>query len=191
MQKQWVASMVLAGALVVCPTVEAAEVAEVAENISAQLLKKAERKVERIVGLITLAKSGNDVAQYELGRMIVEESREYGEAGAHAALEWFLRAARQGHSQAQWYVSYLYHLMSFDPDSKNGENYRVRALAWDRVLVRKKGQETIDYRKGIKHKRSELLRGHLTDDQVTEAERLSHEFEREIKRRPGKEESSK
>ena len=188
MQKQWVASMVLAGALVVCPTVEAAEVAE---KISAQLLKKAERKVERIVGLITLAKSGNDVAQYELGRMIVEEGREYGEAGAHAALEWFLRAARQGHSQAQWYVSYLYHLMSFDPDSKNAENYRVRALAWDRVLVRKKGQETIDYRNGIKHKRSELLRGHLTDDQVTEAERLSHEFEREIKRRPGKEESSK
>ena len=182
MQKLWIALMALAGALVVCPTVEAAEVAE---KISAQLLKKAERKVDRIEGLITLAKSGNDVAQYELGRMIVEEGREYGEAGAHAALEWFLRAARQGHSQAQWYVSYLYQLMSFDPDSKNTENYRVRALAWDRVLVRKTGQETIDYRKGIKHKRSKLLLSQMTDYQVEEAERLSREIESEIQRGSG------
>ena len=31
----------------------------------------------------------------------------------------------------------------------------------------------------------------MTDDEVAEAERLSHEFERKIKRRPGTEESSK
>ena len=70
MQKRWVAWVVLAGALAVCPAVGA-------EQISAKILEEAEAKVDRIVGLIKAAESGNAEAQFELGKLIVEKDPEF------------------------------------------------------------------------------------------------------------------
>ena len=75
--------------------------------------------------------------------------------------------------------------------SERAKRYKIHALAWDRVLVRIKGEETIEFYNDRKYIRSELLSGHMTDDEVAEAEWLSREFEREIKRKPGKGESAK
>ena len=114
--------------------------------------------------------------------MIFEES----EASAivdQAALVWFLRAAQQGHLGAQWEVCEMYRRVAatrYTPNDEKEEGFgekvkyaKIHALAWDRVLVRSKGEETIEFYNDRKYIRSEILSGHMTADEVAEAERLS------------------
>lgn len=194
MQHHWIARVFLAGLVAFCPAVASTE------EISAKLLEAAEAKVSHIERLISSAKEGDAESQYKLARMIFEES----EASAivdQAALVWFLRAARQGHLGAQWEVCEMYRRVAENRYTPNDEkvedfgekvkNAKVHALAWDRVLVRSKGEETIEFYNDRKYARSELLSGYMTDDEVAEAERLSRKFEREINRKSGKGEISK
>ena len=186
MQNQWIAGVVLAGLMFFCPAVA------ITEEISAKLLEEAKAKVSHIERLISAAKEGNAESQYELARMIIDKS-ERSRSVDEAALVWFLRAAQQGHLSAQWAVCEMYRRVAVNRYTPNEEKeegfvkkYKIHALAWDRVLVRSKGEETIEFYNDIKYTRSERLRGHMTDDDVAEAERLSREFEREIKRRSEK-----
>ena len=192
MEKKWISWMLLAGALALCPAVEAAE------QISAKLLEEAKEKVDHIERLIASAEKGDAEAQFRLGLMIGREGRTYVnrqiEKTPHrdfnksnlagiksqrreveeAAVEWFLRAAYQGHEDAQWLVSVRYE--DFDI---------VKAYAWNRFLFRKNGRDTISNRNGVKKPQGEWLRAEMTDEQVAEAEHLSRQIEREIARRSG------
>lgn len=192
MEKKWISWMLLAGALALCPAVEAAE------QISAKLLEEAKAKVSHIERLISAAKEGNAESQFRLGLMIGREGRTYVNrqiekipnrdfnesnlAGIksqlreveEAAVEWFLRAAYQGHEDAQWFLSLRYE--DFDI---------VKAYAWNRFLFRKNGRDTISNRNEVEKPRGEWLRAKMTADQVAEAEHLSHQIEREIARRGG------
>lgn len=191
MQNQWIAGVFLAGLVAFCPAVAATE------EISAKLLEEAKAKASHIERLISAAKEGDAESQYELARMIFEKS-EPSRSVDEAALMWFRRAAQQGHLGAQWEVCEMYRRLAVNrytpnEDKEEGfrervKKYKIHALAWDRVLVRSKGEETIEFYNDRKYIRSELLSGHMTDDEVAEAERLSRKFEREIKRRSGKKE---
>lgn len=193
MQIQWIAGVVLAVLMAFCPAVAATE------EISAKLLEEAKAKVSHIERLISAAKEGNATAQFDLGLMIGREGRKYVNrqiekipnrdfnksnlAGIksqlrdveEAAVEWFLRAAYQGHEDAQWLVSVRYE--DFDI---------VKAYAWNRFLFRKNGRDTISNRNGFEKPRGEWLRAEMTVGQVAEAEHLSRQIEREIKRRSEK-----
>lgn len=189
MQKERIAFGILVGVLALCVAGKAGE------KVTDRLLEKSREKLNRMQQMIADAKSGNAQALFKLGTMILEEGREFDLVDTDA-LEFFLEAAVQGHNASQYHVSILYQRMASNHKSRGGcpstaKRFSVQALAWQRVLVRSTGRETIEYVGGMKHARSELLRGHMTEDQIAEAERLSHEFEREIKRRLGKEESSK
>ena len=188
MKNQWIAGVILAGQMAIWPAVAATE------EGSAKLLEEARAKVSHIERLISAAKEGNAESQYELARMIFEKS-EPSRSVDEAALMWFLRAAQQGHLGAQWKVCDMYRRLAvnrYTPNedkeegfSERAKKYKIHALAWDRVLVRSKGEETIEFYNDVKYTRSELLSGHMTDDEVAEAERLSREFEHEIARRGG------
>ena len=65
------------------------------------------------------------------------------------------------------------------------KEYRILVYAWDRVLVRKVGRESIEYYNDIKYTRKDLMQSQMTDDQVAEAERLSRQIESEIQRGSG------
>lgn len=194
MQKQWIAGVVLAGLMFFCPAVASTE------EFSAKLLETAKAKVSHLERLISSAKEGDAESQYKLARMIFEKS-ESSRSVDEAALMWFRRAAQQGHLGAQWEVCDMYRRLAvnrYTPNedqeegfSERAKKYKIHALAWDRVLVRSKGEETIEFYNDRKYTRLELLSSRMTDDEVAEAERLSREFEREIKRKPGKGESSK
>jgi TPR repeat protein len=194
MQNQWIAGVVLAGLMFFCPAVASTE------ESSAKLLEAAKAKVSHIERLISSAKAGDAESQYKLARMIFEKS-ESSRSVDEAALTWFRRAAQQGHLGAQWEVCEMYRRLAvnrYTPNedkekgfSERAKKYKIHALAWDRVLVRSKGDETIEFYNDRKYIRSELLSSRMTDDEVAEAERLSREFEREIKRKSRKGESSK
>lgn len=186
MKSQWTVIVAVSAALSLGPDAVAAD----QEQISQRLLEQAKAKVAGIERLISSAQEGNAESQYELARMIFEES----EASANvdeATLVWSLRAAQQGHRGAQWMVCEIYDRVAstrYTPNDEKEEGFRekvkkakIHALAWDRVLVRSKGEETIEYYNDVKYTRRELLSSHMTDDEVAEAERLSREFEREIK----------
>lgn len=188
MQNQWIAGVVLAGLTFFCPAVASTE------ESSAKLLEAAKAKVSHIERLISSAKEGDAESQYKLARMIFEKS-ESSRSGDEAALMWFRRAAQQGHLGAQWEVCDMYRRLAvnrYTPNedkekgfSERAKKYKIHALAWDRVLVRSKGEETIEFYNDRKYTRLELLSARMTDDEVAEAERLSREFEREIARRGG------
>jgi len=185
MQNQWIAGVVLAGLMFFCPAVASTE------ESSAKLLEAAKAKVSHIERLISSAKEGDAESQYKLARMIFEKS-ESSRSVDEAVLMWFLRAAQQGHLSAQWEVCDMYRRLAvnrYTPNeekeegfSERAKKYKIHALAWDRVLVRRKGEETIEFYNDRKYTRLELLSSRMTDDEVAEAERLSREFEREIKR---------
>lgn len=187
MQKQWIVGVVLAAALAVCPVVGACE------QISDKLLKEAKEKVLHIERLISKAKEGDAVAQFDLGIMILNEGPKYvmREIGRQhmpdedsikaalkevddASLEWLLRAAMQDHDLAQWVVAKRYEQTDI-----------VRAYAWNLVQVRK-GRNPTSTRDGVERTRAEWMLDKMSQNQVAEAERLSRELERSIKRRPEK-----
>ena len=192
MKNQWIAGVILATLMALCPAVAAAE------KISVKLLEEAKAKASHIERLISAAKQGDPTAQFDLGLMIGREGRKYVNkqiekipnrdfnksnlAGIksqlreveEAAVEWFLRAAYQGHEDAQWLVSIRY--QDFDI---------VKAYAWNRFLFRKNGRDTISNRNGVEKPRGEWLRAEMTADQIAEAEHLSRQIEREIARRGG------
>lgn len=191
MQSQWTVIAAVSVALSLGPDAVAAD----QEQISQKLLEQAKAKVASMERLISAAKEGNAESQYELGRMIFEESEP--SAGVdEAALVWLLHAAQQGHLSAQWMVCEMYRRVAdnrYTPNDEKEEGFgekvkkaKVHAYAWDRVLVRSKGEETIEFYNNEKYTRVELLSGHMTNDEVAEAERLSREFEREIQRRSAK-----
>ncbi len=187
MQKHWIVGVVLSAALAVCPAVGACE------QISDKLLKESKEKVLHIERLISKAKEGDAVAQFDLGIMIVNEGPKYirREIGRQhmpdedsikaafkevndEALEWLLRAAMQDHDLAQWAVANRYEQTDI-----------VRAYAWNLVQVRKGGNPSA-MRGGVERTRAEWMLDKMSPNQVAEAERLSRELERSIKRRPGK-----
>ena len=184
MEKKWTSWMLLAGALALCPAVEAAE------QISAKLLEEAKAKVDHIERLIASAEKGDAEAQFRLGIMLQRDGRIYvrreaGKRGSYpdsaalrevqkAAVEWLLRSAYQGHEDAQWLVSVRYEDLDI-----------VKAYAWNRFLFRKNGRDTTSNRGGVEKPRGEWLRAEMTADQIVEAEHLSRQIEHEIARRGG------
>lgn len=189
---RWAPLALFAGALILGPAAATAQ----QEQVSAMLLKEAKEKVTRIERLISAANAGEPMAQFDLGMMIDREGRRYvnrqiekmsteevkktnfagirsrlGEV-QEAAMEWYLRAAMQGHDLSQWTLSRKYEHTDL-----------VRAYAWNRILYRKHGRDATSMRSGINKPMADRLLKKMTDDQVTEAIELSHQLEREIQRR--------
>ena len=182
MGKQWMSCVALVGALALGPAVEGKK------KISIKLLEEAKAKVAHIEGLIASAQKGDAEAQYDLGVMISNEGPKYIRRTSDGfdpapykevdatALDWTLRAARQGHEMALWRLPILY----------RGTGDLVQAYAWNIVFLRQSNKKHhIVYDGGVETTRGALLREKMTDDQVAEAERLSYEIEREIKGRSG------
>jgi len=166
-----------------------------ANEASTKLLEKAQAKVTKIERLISAAEEGEADSQYRLAVMAFEEL-ESSRSSDEAVLSWYLRAARQGHLRAQWKASELYRRLasnSYVPNEQEqagfkekATEYRIQALAWDRVLVRAKGEETIEYYNDVKYIRRDLLTSSLTKNEVERAEALSLEFELAIRKRKEK-----
>ena len=187
MQNKWIKGVVLGVALIVCPAVEGAE------RISARLLQEAKAKVVEIESLISAAQEGDADSQFALGLMIEHEGRKlavrdierkpYPDAASiktateeieASSMEWFLRAAKQGHGAAQWAVAGRYE----DVDI-------VQAYAWYLVQVRQ-GGESSSTRGGITKSTGEWMLEKMSSFQVVEAERLSRKLEREIEQAQAK-----
>lgn len=201
MEKKGTSWMLLVGALLLASAAAAEEEKRVesVERFSTKLLAEAEKEVGRIVGLMHRSLDGNAKAQYELGTLILEEGPTYirknvsredreGYYAAHrevdtAALKWMVRSARQGHGPAVSRVTDLYLKIVSDHrvSATTQKKYLVQAFAWDKVLFRMTGVERVTYHSDIKFSIREVLEARMTDDQVAEAERLSHQIEREIK----------
>ncbi|MDE2758445.1 MAG: hypothetical protein OXU26_00350 [Acidobacteriota bacterium] len=182
MKRHWVICVVLAVSPVLCPAVEA-------EEVSGKLLRQALAKVAHIENLISAANEGDAESQFQLGMMISSEGRERAikeldklhrphasvikalfQEVEDAALEWWLRAAWQGHDLAQMRVAKTYERTDI-----------VRAYAWYLVQVRK-GAEVTSTRNGVTMTTTEWLLEKMTDDQVAKAEQVSREIEQKIKR---------
>ena len=127
MQKPWIVGVILAGALAVCPAVEAEE------NVSGKLLEAAKAKVSHIERLISSAKAGDAESQYKLARMIFEKS-ESSRSVDEAALTWFRRAAQQGHLGAQWEVCQMYRRLAVNRYTPNEDKEEGRpTIGWEIV----------------------------------------------------------
>ena len=178
MRKRWMVLLAATGMLTLGGTAALAEKAP--ERISGKILEKARASVKRIEALIQAAKQGDPESQFELGTMIGNEGRDFVEVDA-AALEWFNRAAWQGHGMAQMRLSYLYSEGGKGPHSDAVPTDYVQAYAWTTVSLNQ-GVQAAVWRDGVEQDPKSWLRTKMTAEQVAEAERLAAEFERKIRK---------
>ena len=67
------------------------------------------RSAKRIAELTAKAEQGNAYAQYALGKAYWDEyERSYASEHEEAAEKWFLRAAEQGHREAQYLLAKIH-----------------------------------------------------------------------------------
>lgn len=181
--KAWMVVSVLAGPLMAFGGAES-ETGTVAERI----LQEAEDSVKQIKTLIKDAQRGDPEAQYQLGFMIRNKFNQYEgpndlqaiqahhKARSGALLEartWFARAAEQGHDGAQLALYRLYR-RKYPPGYSLMPDY-VRAYAWLKVALDKGASAHVNGQPAEK-----MLRGKMTAEQLTEAEKLAAEIEERI-----------
>lgn len=188
--KAWMVVSVLAGPLMAFGGAES-EAGRGGEKIlqeAEKILQEAETSVKQIKTLLEDARQGDPEAQFRLGWMIRDKFSQYEgpndlqsiqahhKARAEAMLEvrtWFTRAAEQGHDGAQLALSSLYR-REYPPSYSLITDY-VRAYAWLKIALDKGASAHIDGQPADK-----VLRGKMTAEQVTEAEKLAAEIEERI-----------
>ena len=195
MQKPWAVGVVLAVALALCPAVEAEQISakllEEAKERAANLerlisaAKQGDAEAQFDLGVM-ISREGRGYVNREAqrnqhhsqsNRELAWKIRDLAAIKAaykevqEAELEWFLRAALQGHDAAQWMLIRRYEYTDI-----------VRAYAWNRIQFRKHGRDGTSRRDGVEKPMADRLRTKMTDDQVAEALELSHQLEREIQR---------